>query len=514
MLLAGGTIIDGKYRVERLLGAGGMGSVWVAEHTLLGRQVAIKVLDRAASAKEPNAVARFFREAQTAAKLRSDHIVDVLDVGRLDEGTPFLVMELLEGETLSARIRREGQLPASLAVDLIDQLLEALGAAHAAGVLHRDVKPDNCFLVQKGARTHLKLLDFGISKFLPRKADGEDSGDVAQAAGGDEHRMTKTGVVMGTPYYMAPEQARGRRELDHRCDIYAAGAILYEALSGRVPFDAENVNELLFKIALEAPAKLRTLQASVDEGLERVVEKAMQREPGDRYASADDFRQALGPYLPEATSGRSSGERPRVVVRSHPPSAVPSEAGETAPMSAAQPNKAIDASRPPSGAAAVMSRSGAVSAPAITERKSRWVPLAGVFGAAVLALAVWALARGRAATADATSSGTTSASSVAGPASPASNAPIARASTSAALSANIPIAPASTSAVPMPLASTPTSSSAAPAPPSASIAARLASKPAPHPSASTSAAPVASAPAAKPMPSTVKAGGRDIDTTL
>lgn len=274
MLLAAGTMLEGKYRVERLLGAGGMGSVWIAEHTMLGRPVAVKVLDKAAAAKDATAVTRFMREAQTAARLRSDHIVDVLDVGRFDDGTPFLIMELLEGETLSSRIRRSVRMIATDAGNLVDQLLDALGAAHAAGVIHRDVKPDNCFILQKSGRDHLKLLDFGISK----------------VAGADDLHLTRTGMVMGTPFYMSPEQARGDRNLDHRVDIYACGVMLYECLTGRRPFHAANYNALLMQILTTSPRPTTEVRPAVPDAFEAVVAKAMQRDREKRYQNASEMQ--------------------------------------------------------------------------------------------------------------------------------------------------------------------------------------------------------------------------------
>jgi serine/threonine protein kinase len=307
MLLAQGTLVEGKYRIERLLGAGGMGSVWVAEHAMLHRPVAVKVLDSSATTRDATAVQRFLREAQTAARLRSDHIVDVLDVGRFDDGTPFLIMELLEGETLAARIKNEGRLQQGDAALLVDHLLSGLSAAHAAGVIHRDIKPDNCFITKKDGRDHLKLLDFGISKV---------AGDAR------EMRMTRTGVVMGTPYYMAPEQARGSKEIDHRCDLYAAGAILYECVTGRVPFEAESVNELLFKIVLEPLLPPRSMAPELDPAFEALILCAMGREADNRYQTAPQFREALAPFI----AGRvSTGTQivERVVLTSSPPPATP-----------------------------------------------------------------------------------------------------------------------------------------------------------------------------------------------
>ncbi|MBI2389362.1 MAG: serine/threonine protein kinase [Deltaproteobacteria bacterium] len=333
MLIAAGTILEGKYRVERLLGAGGMGSVWIAEHTLLHRPVAVKVLDKSASSRDASAVQRFLREAQTAARLRSDHIVDVLDVGRFDDGTPFLIMELLEGEALSSRIRRVTRLSQGEAAQLVDHLLAGLSAAHNAGVIHRDIKPDNCFITQKNGRDHLKLLDFGISKVAPTSPEAP------------EMRMTRTGVVMGTPYYMAPEQARGAKDIDHRCDLYAAGAILYECVTGRVPFDAESVNELLFKIVLEPLVPPRELAPELEPAFERVVLQAMAREAPARFQTAEEFRAALAPFV-----GRVSGGT--VVVFSNPPprSGEPAQpvsgVDRTAPVDSDAIRAAIAAPRP------------------------------------------------------------------------------------------------------------------------------------------------------------------------
>ena len=368
MLIAAGTVLEGKYRVAKLLGAGGMGSVWIAEHTMLQRMVAVKILDSSAK-KDATAIQRFVREAQTAARLRSDHIVDVLDVGRFDDGTPFLVMELLEGETLSARIKRLGRLTQHEAALFVDQLLDGLGAAHAAGVIHRDIKPDNCFITMKNGRDHLKLLDFGISKV---------AGDPR------EMRMTKTGVVMGTPYYMAPEQARGAKEIDHRCDLYAAGAILYECVTGRVPFDAESVNELLFKIVLEPLTPPRSLVHDLAPDFEQLVLHAMARESVDRFQTAQSFRDALGAWIlprsrPSGTvmqtpSGISSG--PRVIVQhsSNPPPGMPpgtpvevvSAVGATAPIPSNPISGPIGSYPTPSGQAPMTATARGHAAPATT----------------------------------------------------------------------------------------------------------------------------------------------------
>jgi len=380
MLLAQGTLLEGKYRIERLLGAGGMGSVWVAEHTMLHRPVAVKVLDSSATTRDATAVQRFLREAQTAARLRSDHIVDVLDVGRFDDGTPFLIMELLEGETLSARIKKEGRLQQGQAALLVDHLLSGLTAAHAAGVIHRDIKPDNCFITKKNGGDHLKLLDFGISKVAP------NSPEAAR-----EMRMTRTGVVMGTPYYMAPEQARGSKDIDHRCDLYAVGAILYECVTGRVPFEAESVNELLFKIVLEPLVPPRSMAPELDPAFEALILCAMGREADARYQTAQQFRDALAPYI-----GRVSTGTQVVVMTSTPPPA--NTPRTTAPISGNEQTAPIDSdavrlfvdpsSKPststPSGLQG-LSKTGPLnlSEPPPARRTSTWVAIAAVAGLAV-----------------------------------------------------------------------------------------------------------------------------------
>jgi eukaryotic-like serine/threonine-protein kinase len=280
-MLSTGEIIDGKYRIVRLIGEGGMGAVYEGENMRIHRRVAIKVL-HAAVASQGEAVARFEREAQAAGRIGSDHIVEVIDLGALPSGDRYLVMEFLDGEGLGARIKARGRLAPAELLPIARQLLVGLGAAHGAGIIHRDLKPDNVFLLRSrnGHSDFVKLLDFGISKF---SALGGDSG----------FSMTRTGAVMGTPYYMAPEQAKGSRELDHRVDLYAVGVILYEALTGAVPFNADTFNELLFKIVLEEARPLEVVDPTIDRGFAAIVSKAMAREPALRFQSASEFVQAL-----------------------------------------------------------------------------------------------------------------------------------------------------------------------------------------------------------------------------
>jgi len=279
MSLTIGARLDGKYEIKRLLGEGGMGAVYEGENALIHRKVAIKVLHSGVAAME-EAVMRFEREAQAAGRIGSEHIVEVLDLGRLEGGDRYMVMEFLEGESLSARIQSRGKLAAAEICRIGLQLLEGLSAAHDAGIIHRDLKPDNVWLSSriKGRPDFVKILDFGISKF---------------SALGNEFRMTRTGSVMGTPYYMAPEQARGAKNLDARLDVYAAGVILYEAATGRVPFDGDTFNELLFKIVTEETPPVQTLAPDLDAGLAAIIDKARQKDPALRFQTAREFQSAL-----------------------------------------------------------------------------------------------------------------------------------------------------------------------------------------------------------------------------
>jgi serine/threonine protein kinase len=283
-MLSTGDILDGKYRIVRLIGEGGMGAVYEGENTRIHRRVAIKVL-HAGVAEQAEAVQRFEREAQAAGRIGSDHIVEVLDLGALANGDRYLVMEFLEGDGLGTRIKSRGRLSPAELYPIAHQLMEGLAAAHGAGIIHRDLKPDNVFLLRSraGQSDFVKLLDFGISKFN-------------QMSGDSGFSMTRTGAVMGTPYYMAPEQAKGSREMDHRVDLYAAGVILYEALTGQVPFSADTFNELLFKIVLEEPKPLLIVDPSIDSGFAAIVTKAMARDPAHRFQNAREFQQALAQW--------------------------------------------------------------------------------------------------------------------------------------------------------------------------------------------------------------------------
>ncbi|MFO0604030.1 MAG: serine/threonine-protein kinase [Polyangiales bacterium] len=268
-------LIAGKYRVLRVLGRGGMGVVYEAENTWTGRRVAVKVL--ADERRDAEQVARFLQEARTTATLRHPAVVDVLDMGRdPDTQDLYLVQELLVGETLRARLDRDGALAPEEAVRVVRAVLEGLAAAHAAGVVHRDVKPSNVMLTEGGSRP--RLIDFGIAK----------------AAAGDASAVeTSTGQILGTPAYMAPEQLRGERSVDAQADVWSAGAVLYECLSGRAPFRADNYNLLVYAVLSGEARPLRDAAPDVPPGLAAVVDRALSADRARRYASAAAMLDAL-----------------------------------------------------------------------------------------------------------------------------------------------------------------------------------------------------------------------------
>jgi len=269
-------ILAGRYRLLHQLGKGGMGSVWTAEHLALHSLVAVKLLDDQI-ARNPDAVERFRREAQAAATLRSAHVVQVLDYG-LDGTTPFLVMEMLKGEDLGARLQRLGRLDPTTLLEIMQQVARAVGRAHEAGIVHRDLKPENVFLVDEGDHEIVKVLDFGIAKSV---------------APGFAPSATRTGVTMGTPYYMSPEQAEGKREVDHRTDLWALGVIASECMTGVRPFDGQTFGELLLNICAR-PAPIPSTVAVVPRHFDAWFAKATDRDPARRFATVHELTAALG----------------------------------------------------------------------------------------------------------------------------------------------------------------------------------------------------------------------------
>jgi serine/threonine protein kinase len=274
-----GTTLGDTYAIIRVLGEGGMGRVYEARHTRIsGKRFAIKML-HPEFARQPDVLSRFQREAEAAASIRSPYVVDVYDVDRTEDGRPYIVGEFLDGKELAEYLNETGKLPVARAVRIVRQICKALTVAHDKGVIHRDMKPENVFLTGDLSRPVAKVIDFGISK----------TGDKPGTA------LTKTGMIMGTPSYMAPEQAKGMR-IDHRIDIYAVGAILYCALTGHRPFDRGDPTATLTAVLTEDPARPRSLEPSIPEPLEMIIQRAMAREPAHRYQTMADLEHDLAPY--------------------------------------------------------------------------------------------------------------------------------------------------------------------------------------------------------------------------
>jgi eukaryotic-like serine/threonine-protein kinase len=290
--LVEGQVLEGKYVVVRRLAEGGMSTVFLAVNRRIGKDVAIKVL-HPIIALDPELASRFEREARIASSIRSDHIADVFDFGELPTGERYMVMEYLDGESLASWLEREGTVGPRLLAGIADQILDALGAAHAAGIVHRDLKPENIVITMRGRDPLVKLVDFGISKVVETEAASSLVG-----------KRTAPNAVIGTPMYMSPEQARGNTaQVDHRTDLYALGVILYEALTGEPPATAANVNELLFKVALEEPTPLLTKAPATDPGFAAIVTRALKKDPAERYASAEEMREAIREWQEMFVSG-------------------------------------------------------------------------------------------------------------------------------------------------------------------------------------------------------------------
>ena len=287
--LAPGTRL-GPYEIGRLLGEGGMGSVYEAVQRRVNKRVAIKTLHPHVAAS-PEGAARFLREAEAAARLRHPHTVDVTDVG-VDGGVAFLVMEYLEGEDLAKRLHRLGAMQVEPFIDLILPVCSALATAHQEGIIHRDLKPENIFIANTRAGSEtVKLLDFGISHL---------------AGSGPAKRLTRTNALMGTPYYMSPEQARGAKNTDARSDQYAMGVILYEGLTGRLPVDGDSVLEIIHRLATEPVVPPRKIRGDLPALLETHILRCLEREPRNRFGSVTALARALFPFA--SPRGRSQWE--------------------------------------------------------------------------------------------------------------------------------------------------------------------------------------------------------------
>jgi len=274
-----GKVVAGRYRVLDTIGQGGMGSVYRVEHIEIGKQCAIKVL-HSVYGQDDQQRRRFLREARAASTIAHENVVDVTDFGPSPNGSVFLAMELLVGEELSTLLGREGALPWARVKPMVLQICEALGAAHDKGIFHRDVKPENCFRVKRGANhDFIKVLDFGIAKIM----NAEVSADLS---------LSQTGAVFGTPQYMSPEQAMGN-PVDHRTDIYAMGVVIYEMLAGKVPFDGPSHLEILTRQTTELPEPPRDVVPQIPEAVDAIVLRALQKRPDARFQSIGELAAAL-----------------------------------------------------------------------------------------------------------------------------------------------------------------------------------------------------------------------------
>lgn len=284
-----GDVLAGKYRIERVLGRGGMGVVVSAVHLRLDERVAIKFLLPAAT-ESPEAVARFEREARAAVKIRSEHVARVIDVGTLETGAPYIVMEHLQGSDLATVVRQRRKLPVEDAVEYVLQACEAIAEAHAMGIVHRDLKPNNLFLTQRADGSPVvKVLDFGISKLLPGASTSEP-----QAS------MTSTDSLLGSPIYMSPEQMTNPRGVDARTDVWALGATLFKLVTGKAPFDGDSIPQICGMIMMGTPPlSLRSLAPDAPEALEAVVVRCLQRQPADRFADVGELAAALEELAPD-----------------------------------------------------------------------------------------------------------------------------------------------------------------------------------------------------------------------
>jgi len=320
-----GAEIDGRYRLAEKIGEGGMGSVWRAEHLLLGSPVAVKLLSAHAEQDEESR-ARFLREAKASAFLRGHNVVQLLDFG-VDGKTPYLVMELLEGETLHRRLKRLGGLEVHYAGWMLDQVAYAVGKAHRLGIWHRDLKPANIFLAKEGELETPKILDFGLAKLVSRD-------------GATGITTTAQGMIIGTPFYMSPEQIRGGKKVDHRSDLWSLSIIAYECLTGRRPFESSSLGDLVMAICQE-PIPPPSSHGPVPPGFDAWFERAAARDKDERFQSAQDWADALCRVLalpdnyrrhqtaPAAAAARTPASAWEKTIAESPPSAPASEGQAT-----------------------------------------------------------------------------------------------------------------------------------------------------------------------------------------
>jgi serine/threonine-protein kinase len=286
LALTEGDIIRDRYRLDGVLGEGGTGIVVSATSLKDGTKVAIKFLRRALETNELRT--RFEREARAITKIASEHVVVVLDVGTLDDGAAFMVMEHLEGRDLARILKEDGPLPIAAAVDCMVQVCDALVHAHDAGIVHRDLKPANVFVEDRGdGKIHAKIVDFGISKFLDKRVLGDD---------GKPPEMTNAFTMLGSPRYMAPEQVRNSKDVDARADIWSVGVVLFQLITGKHVFNAHSNVEASIAVLTADPQKLSAIEPNAPEGLDEVIRKCLTRDVAARYQTASELAIALKPF--------------------------------------------------------------------------------------------------------------------------------------------------------------------------------------------------------------------------
>jgi serine/threonine protein kinase len=269
----------GNYKITAKLGEGGMGVVYLAEHPVIGKKVAMKAIHPELS-KNSDVVSRFVTEAKAVNQIGHEHIVDIADFGNTPEGEFYFVMEYLQGESLSDRLRRETQIPYPRALSIGAQIADALNASHAQGIIHRDLKPENIFLCHRGQnRDFVKVLDFGLAKLT--------MGDLKVT------HKTRTGSVMGTPYYMSPEQCEGKIEIDHRADVYSLGVLIFEMLTGKVPFGGEGYGEIIVKHVTMPPPSVRSVVPDLPEYLDLILYRVLAKDRDQRFQTMAELRDAL-----------------------------------------------------------------------------------------------------------------------------------------------------------------------------------------------------------------------------
>ncbi len=320
-----GTVFVGKYRIDKVLGIGGMGVVYGAFHMHLEESVALKLIRP--ECVEPEFVARFLREGRAVVKIKSEHVARVLDVGEDERGQPYLVMEHLRGHDLGSVV---GALPFPMAVDYVVQACDALAHAHGLGIVHRDIKPSNLFASTELDGTCVKVLDFGIAK-----------APVVEGAPGN-FALTRTGGTMGSPLYMSPEQIRSLKEVDQRADIWSLGVVLFELVTGRMPFDGHSLAALAASIMVDEPLAMRTTRPEVPPGLDAVVARCLEKKAEKRFANVAELAQALAPFGEARTNARverivriAAASSDRMRAASMAPSSMPMQVGAPAVVSAA-----------------------------------------------------------------------------------------------------------------------------------------------------------------------------------